>query len=187
MLQLPEFQSTQYDILKKFSKNSKIAGIIFILLGLIGIFFPAVISITSAIFFGWILLFSGFMAGYHTFYTNKSDWMGWLKTFVLIFVGALTIIKPFPGVATLGIFFAFYFAMDSFSSFALAFASKGLPQRWMIFLNGFISAVLSFLMIADWPFSSLIYVGLFIGISLFMDGVILLTISKTINKLDQEG
>jgi len=186
MLQIPEFQSTHYDILKKFSKNSKIAGIIFILLGLAGIFYPAFISVTSAIFFGWILLFSGFMAGYHTYYTNKSDWMGWLKTFILIFIGALTIIQPLPGVAALGMLFAIYFAMDSFSSFALAFNSPGLPQRWIIFANGFISAVLSFLMIADWPHGSLFYVGLFVGISLFVDGIVLLTISNTINKLNQE-
>ncbi len=186
MLQIPELRSTEYDILKKFSKNSKIAGIIFILLGLIGIFYPAFISVTSAIFFGWILLFSGFMAGYHTYYSSKNDWMGWLKTFILVFMGALTIIKPLPGVAALGILFAIYFAMDSFSSFALAFASKGFPNRWIIFLNGTISAILSFLMIEDWPHGSLFYVGLFVGISLFIDGVVLLTMSNVINKLSNE-
>ncbi len=76
MLQMNDLKNMEFDFLQKFSKNSKIVGIIFILLGLVGIFFPIFMSVTSAIFFGWILLFSGFTAGYLTFNTNKSDWLG---------------------------------------------------------------------------------------------------------------
>jgi uncharacterized membrane protein HdeD (DUF308 family) len=184
MLQISYFRENGDELLKKFSKNSKIVGIIFILLGIVGILYPAFMSITSAILFGWLLLFSGFLAGYHTYYNNKSDWLGWLKAFVLVFVGALTVIDPFPGVATLGILFSIYFAFDGFSSIALAFSSKEHGKMWLvILLNGIVSLVLSFLFIADWPFSSMVYVGLFVGISLFIDGIALLTISKTAKKL----
>ena len=176
MLQIPNIQNNEFDILEKFSKKSKVAGIIFILLGLIGIFFPLFLSITSAIFFGWILLFSGIFAAYHTYSTNKHDIFGWLKAFVLFFFGGLTIINPMPGIATLGILFSVYFAMDAFSSIALAFSLKGNKGWWITLLNGGISAILSFLFIKDWPFSSLYYVGLFIGISLFFDGIMLLSL-----------
>ena len=179
MLQISYFQENGNELLEKFSKNSKIFGIVFIVLGLIGIFFPVFISIGSAILFGWLLLLSGFLAGYYTYYNNKSDWIGWLKTFVLVFVGGLTIINPLPGVATLGILFSIYFAFDGFGSIALAFSSKGDKMWLMILLNGIISLVLSFLFISNWPFGSMVYVGMFIGISLFIDGVVLLGISET--------
>jgi len=178
MLKIPDLKSSQIDILNKFSKNSKTAGIVFIILGVFGMVFPMFMSITSAIFFGWILLFSGFMASYHTLNTNKKDIFGWLKSFVLIFFGAITIINPMPGIATLGILFAIYFAMDAIASFALAFSIKGTPRWWIILLNAIVSVILSFLFISSWPFGSLYYVGLFIGISLFFDGIMLLTLSS---------
>ncbi len=185
MLQMSDVKNAHFDFLQKFAKNSKIAGIIFILLGLVGIVFPTFMSLTSAIFFGWILLFSGFMAGYFTYNTNKSDWLGWLKAFILVAFGALTIVNPLPGVAALGLLFAMYFMMDAFASFALAFSSKGMQGWWIILLNGIISAVLSILFILDWPFGSLFYVGLFVGISLFFDGVMLLTMSSAIKKMEE--
>ena len=185
MFQIPNFNTPEYDFLQKLAKNSKIMGVIFIILGVIGIAFPAFMSVTSAIFFGWILLFSGFMAGYFTYNTNRSDWLGWLKAFVLVFFGGLIIVNPMPGVAALGILFAIYFAMDAFASFALAGSMKGQNGVWVIILNGIISAVLSFLFILDWPFGSLVYVGLFVGISLFFDGVMLLSMSKIFKNLDQ--
>ncbi len=178
MLKTPDLKSSQFDILNRFSKNSKTAGIIFIVLGLVGIIFPLFMSVTSAILFGWILLFSGFMAAYHTFNTDKRDLFGWLKAFVLIFFGGLTVVNPMPGIAALGILFAIYFAMDAFAGFALAFSLKGTPGWWMVLLNALISTILFFLLISNWPFSSLYYVGLFVGISLFFDGIMLLTLSS---------
>ncbi len=186
MFQMPNADSPHYDFLQKFAKNSKIMGIIFIILGLVGIIFPTFMSITSAIFFGWILLFSGFMAAYFTYNTNRSDWLGWLKAFVLIFFGSLIIINPLPGVMALGILFAIYFAMDAFASFALAGSMKGQSGVWIIILNGIISAILSFLFILDWPFGSLFYVGLFVGISLFFDGIMLLTMSNAFKKMEEK-
>ena len=187
MLQLSYFSNSGNELLEKFSKNSKIIGIVFIIFGLLGIFFPAYMSLTSAMLFGWLLLFSGLFAGFHTYYNNKSDWLGWLKTFILVFIGALTIINPLPGVATLGVLFSVYFAFDAFSSFALAFSSRGHKMWFMILLNGIVSLILSFLFIKDWPFSSMFYVGLFVGISLFIDGIVLLTISRTAKKLSDES
>jgi uncharacterized membrane protein HdeD (DUF308 family) len=187
MLQISYFKENGNELLEKFSKNSKIVGIVFIILGLVGIFYPAFMSVTSAIIFGWLLLFSGFFAGYHTYYNNKSDWLGWLKTFVLVFVGGLTIINPLPGVATLGILFSIYFAFDGFSSIALAFSSRGHGMWLMILLNGIISLILSFLFIADWPFGSMFYVGLFVGISLLVDGIVLLSLSNTAKILSDES
>lgn len=183
MLQINNLKNTEFDFLQKFSKNSKITGIIFIILGLVGIFFPVFMSLTSAIFFGWILLFSGFIAGYLTYNTNRGDWLGWLKAFVLVFFGGLTIVNPVPGIAALGILFAIYFAMDAFASFALAGSLKGQSGNWVIVLNGVISLVLSFLFIIDWPHGSMLYVGLFVGISLFFDGIMLLILSKNIKEL----
>jgi len=187
MLKIPDTNSVKSEFLNKFSKNSKITGIVFVILGLVGIAFPMFMSVTSGILFGWLLLVSGFVALFHTLNTNKADIFGWLKSFVLIIFGALSIVNPMPGIATLGILFAIYFAMDAFASFALAFSLKGSSRWWLILINGIISVVLSFLFISSWPFGSLYYVGMFIGISLFFDGIILLSLSSATKNIGNDG
>jgi len=178
--------SNDKELLQKFSKYSKVTGIVFILLGLGGIFYPQIMSLVTAVFYGWLLLFSSFMIAFHTWQTNKSDWLGWLKAVLLFVVGALMAVNPLPGVAALGILLAMYFFMDAFASVALAFRVKPQNNWWLILLNGILSLALGGYLLAGWPFSSLYLVGLFIGLSLFFDGVILLSMGKTANNIEKE-
>jgi len=170
-------------LLEKFSKYSKIYGIVFILIGLVGIFYPAVISLASALFYGWLLLFSALVIGLHTWQTNRKDWLGWLKTFMLFLVGTLVLINPVAGVAALGILLAMYFFMDAFVSFSLAFELRPKSMWWLSLLNSAISLLLGFYVVLSWPIGSLFLVGFFIGISLFFDGVLLLGLGKSAKEM----
>ncbi len=174
------------DLVEKFEKYSKVAGIIFLLLGAMGIVFPVIMSLATSIFFGWLLILSAFLSAYHTYNTDKKDWLGWLKAFIFFVTGALIVINPLPGVAALGIIFAVYFFMDSFASFALAFDTKPKKGWWLALLNGVLSIVLAIVFLMNWPFSSLWLVGLFVGISLVFDGAVLLTFSKNAKEIEKE-
>ena len=172
------------EFLQKFSKHSKIAGVIFLLLGLVGIFYPVIMSLTTAYFVAFLFLLSGFMIAFHTYNTDKKDWLGWLKAFLYLLTGILVTIYPIPGVAALGIILAVYFFMDGFASFALAGQLKGQKYNWLIVINGIFSIVLGVIFLIYWPFGSLVLVGLFVGLSLFFDGIVLLTMSSAIKKID---
>ncbi len=172
------------ELLKNFEKHSKIAGVIFLLLGLLGIFFPIVMSFTAAYFVAFLFIFSGLTIGYHTYQTDKKDWLGWLKAFIYLLTGILVTIFPAPGVAALGIILAVYFFMDGFASFALSAQMKGEKYNWLVILNGILSIILGVIFLINWPFGSLVLVGLFVGISMFFDGIILLSMSSYIKKLE---
>ncbi len=174
------------ELIEKVKKNSKIIGVIFLLFGILGTLFPLLMSLTSAYFLAWILLFSGITIGFYTYKSNKKDWIGWLKAFIYIVTAILIAIYPGIGVASLGIILAMYLLMDSFASFALAAQNKEQKNYWLIILNGVFSLILAIIFLVGWPFSSLFLVGLYIGISLFFDGVILLTMPKAIDKLQEE-
>ncbi len=174
------------DLLEKFSKSSKIFGIIFILLGLGGIIFPYVMSLTTAVMFTWLLLFSAFFMGYHTWQTNKKDWLGWLKTIIFLIVGILMLINPLSAVGTLGILFAIYFFMDSFASMALAFELRPEKMWWMSLINGILSFVIGFYFIVGWPISSMFLIGFLVGISLFFDGIVLLSLGNAAKEIKKE-
>ena len=174
------------DMLKKFSKYSKITGVIFLILGLAGMLFPVVMSLATAIFFGWLLIFSAFLTGFHTYNTNKKDWLGWLKTFIFFVTGILIAVNPIPGVAALGIIFAIYFLFDSFAGIALAFEIKPQKGWWLALINGILSLIIAIIFLVGWPFSSLYLVGLLVGISLFFDGIVLLSLGSAADKMEKD-
>jgi len=168
------------DMTKKFAETSKMYGIVFIILGMLGMFFPGIMSLTSAIFVGWLLLFSGIMTAVQTWQVNKKDWLSWLKSLLYIVVAILIILNPLSGVVALAIIFTAYFFVDSALNLVLAFNLRPSSGWWIALLNSILSfaiGVYFFLAIGD-PIKTIWLVGMFVGISLFFDGVMLLTLAS---------
>jgi len=167
----------------KFGKYAKTAGIIFMILGFIGAIFPVFTSFATVVFVSWLMLIAGMFAAYFTYMTDRRDWGGWLKSVILIGVALYMLLSPLGGIATLGLLFSIYFFMDAFSGFMLAsslYPNKGWGP-WLI--NAILSLVMAVLFIVGWPFSSMYLIGLFVGFSLFFDGLALLMSSKFIKDM----
>jgi len=176
----------QKEYLEKFAKTSKIAGVIFIILGMIGILYPTFMSVTTAYFLAWLLLFSGITIAVHTWQNNKKDWLGWLKAFLFILTSFFIVIDPLAGVGAAGLIIAIYLFMDAFASFALAFDNKGQKFWWLMIINGVVSIILGSLFIVGWPVSSMVLVGLYVGISLIFDGAVLLGMSSAVKEVEKD-
>jgi len=163
------------NLVDNFKKYAKISGILFIILGIAGIFFPYFMSFTTLAFVSYLMLFAGISGAWLTMASNKKDWAGWLKSFLLIVVSLLMLFYPMQGIAALGLLLAIYFFTDAFAGFGLAFSLK--PQKiWLMWLlNAITSLVLGVIFLIGWPFSSLFIVGLLVGISLLFDGIALLS------------
>ena len=171
-------------LVDKFKKYSKVGGIIFILLGIVGVLFPTFMTFSTLAFVSYLMLFAGISAGMLTWVSNRNDWTGWLKSFILVVVASYMIFYPLQGVATLGLLFSIYFFMDAFTGFGLAFSAQGQKHKWVWLFNAATSLVLAIIFIMDWPFTSLWLVGFFVGISLFFDGIALLVGGSVLDKLD---
>ncbi|WP_456486088.1 HdeD family acid-resistance protein [Hydrogenimonas sp.] len=167
---------------QKVAKNAKITGIILMIIGVVGMLFPGIMSLATLFFVAWMLLLGGLMSGYFTWMSDKSDWMGWLKAFVLIMTALFMIFKPMPGVAAIGLLLTIYFLLDSFGNMMIAFAMKPAKGWWMWLLNGILSLLLAVIFLIGWPFSSMYLVGLFVGISLFFDGIVLVVLGNSLKK-----
>ena len=162
------------NLVDQFRKSARISGILFILFGAAGIFFPTFMSLTTLAFVAYLMLFAGIMSGYMTWTTNRESWVGWLKSLMLILVAVFMIFYPMQGIATLGLLFAIYFLVDAFAEFGLAFSLY--PQKiWIMWLlNAIASLMLGVIFVIGWPFNSLFLVGMLVGISLLFDGIALL-------------
>lgn len=158
-------------------KTVIITSIALLLVGIAGIAMPQLVSIAIALFAGWLMLVAGGIAFYITWHGFRDRWIVWLKPFVLTAVGLLILMHPIAGAAALGLMLAIYFVLDGFAGVGSAWELK--PRRawkWLMF-NGILSLALAVVFIAGWPFTSAWLVGLFIGISLFFDGLSLLMLA----------
>ncbi len=162
------------ELLEKFGKYARITGVILVVLGLVGIIFPYALSIATVAFVSYLMIVAGFVSGYFTWITNREDWLGWLKSLILFLMGLFILYYPITGIAAIGLMLVFYFFMDSFAGFGLALSMRGHDGWWMWLFNSFISLVLGIIFMVGWPFSSTYLVGLFVGISLFFDGIALI-------------
>jgi uncharacterized membrane protein HdeD (DUF308 family) len=109
-----------------------------------------------------------------TFKAHKKSLGAWFKVFMLIVTGILLLIWPASGIAAVAILFAAYFFMDAFASFQMALDLKPLKGWWIALLNGILSLLLGIVMILGWPFSAPFMVGIIVGISFLMDGIVLI-------------
>lgn len=181
---------TSEDLLRKLAKYSTAAGILFIILGFVGILIPVFMTLSTVFFISFLLLFAGMSLATLTWMSNRDDWMGWLKSFILIFVSIYMIFSPMGGAATVGLLLSMYFFMDAFANFGLAMSARNAHSNktwWMWLINAVMSFVLGVIMIMGWPFSSLYLVGIVVGISLFIDGLTLLMGGKILKDIDKSS
>jgi len=159
-----------------FGRDSILLGILLAVLGVTGIFLPQLMSLETSIFIGSLFLVGGLFWIIHSCKYSRKDWGDWLKPVVLLIAGGLMLFYPLSGIAAIGLLLAIYLLLDAFSSFAMARTLH--PQKgwgWMA-TNGVISLVLALLFLIGWPATSLLLVGLYVGISLLFDGLALIFI-----------
>ena len=168
----------------QFGKYSKVAGILFMLLGLAGILFPFAMSLVTTVFVATLLFAGGVIAAYFTYLTDKSDYLGWLKSFLLIAVAFLMIYYPMAGVVTVGLLMAMYFFMDAFTSFSMSmtlYPNKGWGY-WLF--NAALSLFIAVFLVVNVPHGTMFMVGILVGFSLFFDGFALFMGGRALDKLD---
>jgi len=174
------------NLVDSFKKHAKIGGSILVLMGTVGIIFPQIMSITTVILVAYLMMFAGISIALLTYKSNKEDWVGWLKSFILLLSSFFLFFYPMQGAAALGLIFSVYFFTDAFAGFSLALSLK--PQKiWLVWLfNAITSLVLGVLFVIGWPTSSLYLIGILVGISLLFDGIALLVGATFVEDIDDE-
>ncbi len=161
-------------ILKKFRKHSLLVGGLLLLLGLVGIILPSALSLVASAFLGWLLLAGGVLSLYFAFLTKWRSAWSWIKALLLTFTGILVLFNPVAGIMAVALLIALYLLMDAVGNFTLVqalYPHKG--WGWMA-VNGVLSLGLALIMIFAYPATTVVLVGLYLGISLLFDGIALI-------------
>ena len=94
------------NLIDSWKKHAKIGGVVLIIIGIVGIVFPQILTVTTLFLVAYLMMFAGISIALLTYKSNKEDWVGWLKSFILLLSSLLLLFYPMQGVAALGLVFA---------------------------------------------------------------------------------
>ena len=174
------FLSLDQHTLNQFNSSAKPTGIAMIVIGVIGIIFPNIISLTLNFFISSLFLLSAITLVYSAYICKAQTLMMWFKPFILVLLAVLILFHPAVVISTLGLILAIYFLLDGFAGIALSVEIKPASGWGFMLLNGLLSLFLGVIVLIGWPLDSTWLVGLMLGISFLFDGIALLAIAGNI-------
>ena len=135
-------------------------------------------TFASVVFFGWLLVFSGFIQFGHALYARK--WSGFLLQLLLgifaLVAGALILYRPTAGALSLTLLLSFLFIAQGVIRIVLALTRRFEHWIWVL-ISGILTLILGILILMQWPYSALYIIGLFVGIDLIFNGWALIMMS----------
>lgn len=154
-------------------------GVLAILIGCVAILVPAVASVGTAIFIGWILVIAGafLVAGAFAAQTVGSVVLRLLWALLTVIVGLWLIIEPHNGTLTLTLVLGIYFLFMGVTRIAVAFAARGQQGAGLVGLSGFAGLLIGILVLVEFPSSADWAIGLLVGIDLIFAGWTLVSVA----------
>ena len=166
-------------------KNTKVIGIVMIIIGLLAILVPNFIGLAFNTFVGGIFLLASTALAFNAWHNKTQNMSLWFRPFVLAALALIIFTHPAIILGVLGLLIAIYFLISGFSSMVLSFELQSSAKFFSLF-NGIISFVLGVVVLTNWPFSSAWIIGLIIGVSFIFDGIALLTIANQVKKTQEK-
>ncbi|HET8813518.1 MAG TPA: DUF308 domain-containing protein [Solirubrobacterales bacterium] len=147
-------------------------GIAAIVLGCVAILVPAVASVGTAIFIGWLLLFVGavLVAGAFSAHSIGTLVLRLIWAILTLLVGLWLIVEPHNGTLTLTFVLGIYFLFMGLTRTTIAFISRGQPNAGLLGLSGLAGLLIGILILAEFPSSADWAIGLLVGIDLIFAG-----------------
>ena len=141
-------------------------------IGCVAILVPAVASVATAIFIGWILSDRGRLpvAGAFTAHSIGTVVLRLLWAFLTVIVGLYLIVEPHGGTLTLTLVLGIYFLFMGVTRITVAFLARGQQGAGLVGLSGFAGLLIGILILAKLPESSDWAIGLLVGIDLIFAG-----------------
>jgi uncharacterized membrane protein HdeD (DUF308 family) len=147
-------------------------GVLAIVIGCIAILVPAVASVGTAIFIGWILVIAGafLVAAAFSAHSIGTVVLRLLWAALTVIVGIWLIVEPHNGTLTLTLVLGIYFLFMGLTRIAVAFIARGQQNAGLVGLSGVAGLLIGILVLAKFPSSADWAIGLLVGIDLIFAG-----------------
>jgi len=162
-------------VLGEVQKNWKwllFLGIVFLILGIIGLGRAFAVTLASVYFFGFLLLIGGVIQLFESFKCKGWKSFIWhlIISIIYILVGIEIIARPMVASSVITLMLAAGIILVGIFRVIMAIQHRGLPNwGWPLF-SGIISILLGLVIAARWPVSGLFVIGVFVSIELIIHG-----------------
>jgi uncharacterized membrane protein HdeD (DUF308 family) len=147
-------------------------GILFVILGCVGISQVVGLTLVSVMFFGVLLIIAGVFQLIDVF--KYRQWKGMvihgLIGVLYLIGGALIIHDPVLASSLITVMIAWILIVVGIARFVMAIALRDAKGWGWLLLAGITAIILGVLILMQWPWSGLWVIGLFIAIELLVNG-----------------
>jgi uncharacterized membrane protein HdeD (DUF308 family) len=148
-------------------------GILFVVLGTIGLGMSVFLTIVSVMFFGILILVGGIFQVIDAF--KCKGWKGtvWHVLIGLLYVavGIMLLTRPLAGSLVLTVMLGGSIIAVGILRIIMGFQLRGATGTWgWVVFSGVVTLVLGFMILSKWPGSGLWVIGLFVAIEMIMHG-----------------
>ncbi len=159
-------------------------GVLAVIVGFVAIVVPAVASVGTAIFIGWLLLFAGVAMIFDAFSHGHLGSKALRLVLALLTSGAglYLLLAPLQGTFTLTVMLVIWFIAIGFARVAGGLVSLGTPGAGLTIFSGAISLVLGILIAEELPSSADWAIGLLVGVDFVFFGMTALFSASAIGK-----
>ena len=147
-------------------------GILFLILGMIGLGMVVGLTLVSMIFFSALLFVAGITHIIDVF--KHREWQGiiWQSFIGVLYIAAACVVfyDPFLASTLITAMLAGVLIVIGITRIFMAFALKDTKSWFWLLLAGITALILGILILIQWPISGLWVIGLFIAIEMIMTG-----------------
>jgi len=160
-------------------------GVAMAVVGVLALLFPVVATVAVAVMVGWILIFAGAATIYGAFSVEGTGpFFGELLIGLLKLALAVYLVRhPDVGIVALTLLLAAVFMIDGAVQVALSLELR--PQDgwvWML-IAGLIAIGVGLLVAAGLPDTSLVTIGILLGVSFLSTGIARISLSRRLSAL----
>jgi uncharacterized membrane protein HdeD (DUF308 family) len=176
---------TLLEALRRGQKRLMIAGVLMIVLGVVAIIVPAVASVATAIFIGWILVIASAFDVANAMAVEHAGRraLRFVIAALTFAAGLYLLVAPLDGVFTLTVVLVIWFMASGTARVIVGIAERGLPGWGMTIVSGLISIALGILIAERLPSSADWAIGLIVGVDLLFSGTLLSSLAYRLRSL----
>jgi uncharacterized membrane protein HdeD (DUF308 family) len=173
------------EALRRGQKRLMIAGVLMIVLGAVAVIVPAIASVATAIFIGWILVIaSAFdLANAMAVEHGGRKALRIILAAITFVAGFYLLVAPLDGVFTLTVVLVIWFMATGTGRVIVGIAERGVPGWGMTVVSGAISIALAVLIAEKLPSSADWAIGLIVGVDLLFSGTLLTSLAYRLRSL----
>jgi uncharacterized membrane protein HdeD (DUF308 family) len=163
-------------------------GLLMVILGIVGLSMEFTMTVVSVLYLGIMMVMGGAMILISAFQAEgwKSKLWHLLIGLLYIAAGVVMIMEPQGSAVWFTLFIAAYLFVVGILRIITSFQMRGASGWGWTLLAGISALILAFMIYAEWPYSGLWAIGLFVSIDLLMQGISLISIAWAAKQAGKE-